>query len=294
MTSLFSYSRLRPAPQCAPHCESSAPSSCRRASNSEPQTPISESHRPAELRIRIPNIAGPARTLPTKLPVPHTECFPHHSRKSRLALSYLTLSYPILPYLATPSAGRESTAERQSASSPPRAVHTPTASTADAVRTATDFAAPHPPPSRQPARRSRFRLRVAHIPRKPIRSPIPPAEAPNFRRAPSSQNPEIRPIPDPACVQSGVNGTRTHCRELLRREAHRRFRSIQAIFSQSRIPAAAGSAQERPGPARLRADAGSEQIQLFGIDHLIGIAHGAFDLELDAPLLLRTVRKHRS
>ena len=151
--------------------------------------------------------------------------------------------------------------------------------------TATDFAAPHPPPSRQPARRSRFRLRVAHIPRKPIRSPIPPAEAPNFRRAPSSQNPEIRPIPDPACVQSGVNGTRTHCRELLRREAHRRFRSIQAIFSQSRIPAAAGSAQERPGPARLRADAGSEQIQLFGIDHLIGIAHGAFDLELDAPLL---------
>lgn len=292
MTSLFSYSRLRPAPQCAPHCESSAPSSCRRASNSEPQTPISESHRPAELRIRIPNIAGPARTLPTKLPVPHTECFPHHSRKSRLALSYLILSYPILPRHTFCRPGID---DRQTIRFfAPRAVHAPTASTADAVRTATDFAAPHPPPSRQPARRSRFRLRVAHIPRKPIRSPIPPADAPNFRRAPSSQNPEIRPIPDPACVQSGVNGTRTHCRELLRREAHRRFRSIQAIFSQSRIPAAAGSAQERPGPARLRADAGSEQIQLFGIDHLIGIAHGAFDLELDAPLLLRTVRKHRS
>lgn len=127
MTSLFSYSRLRPAPQCAPqcapHCESSASSSCRRASNSEPQTPISESHRPAELRIRIPNIAGPARTLPTKLPVPHTECFPHHSRKSRLALSYLILSYPILPYLATPSAGLKSTADRQSASSPPGCSH---------------------------------------------------------------------------------------------------------------------------------------------------------------------------
>ena len=252
MTSLFSYSRLRPAPQCAPHCESSAPSSCRRASNSEPQTPISESHRPAELRIRIPNIAGPARTLPTKLPVPHTECFPHHSRKSRLALSYLILSYPILPRHTFCRPGID---DRQTIRFfAPRAVHAPTASTADAVRTATDFAAPHPPPSRQPARRSRFRLRVAHIPRKPIRSPIPPAEAPNFRRAPSSQNPEIRPIPDPACVQSSVNGTRTHCRELLRREAHRRFRSIQAIFSQSRIPAAAGlhrSVPVRPGCERM-------------------------------------------
>ena len=151
MTSLFSYSRLRPAPQCAPqcapHCESSASSSCRRASNSEPQTPISESHRPAELRIRIPNIAGPARTLPTKLPVPHTECFPHHSRKSRLALSYLILSYPILPYLATPSAGLKSTADRQSASSPPGL-----------------FTPPRPPPpmpfGQPPTSRRRIRLRA--------------------------------------------------------------------------------------------------------------------------------------
>ncbi len=293
MTSLFSYSRLRPAPQCAPHCESSAPSSCRRASNSEPQTPISESHRPAELRIRIPNIAGPARTLPTKLPVPHTECFPHHSRKSRLALSYLTLSYPILPYLATPSAGLKSTADRQSASSPP------------------GCSRPHGLHRR--CRSDSHRLRgAASASEQAARTPVPiPAPC-------RAYSPETDPLSDTASRRSELpprpvvpkpgnpSDTRSGMRPIQRKRHENPLPEAPPPGSTLSVPlhtghflavphsGCRGSAQERPGPARLRADAGSEQIQLFGIDHPIGIAHGAFDLELDAPLLLRTVRKHRS